>query len=111
MYDRRLVCPTCKREKFLNVLGFVNHCRIMHKIKFATHADAVLACGTVVNEADVPADDPSRLDTAMIYYPRSFTAPTQVRATFFCDSRSNNRSAVHTKRTRNGIRRRRSRLR
>jgi hypothetical protein len=94
MIDRRLVCPTCKREKFLNVLGFVNHCRIMHKIKFATHADAVLACGTVVNEADVPADDPSRLDTAMIYYPRSFTAPTQVRTTFFCASCSNNHSAT-----------------
>jgi hypothetical protein len=70
----RVICPTCKREKFLNVLGFVNHCRIMHKIKFATHADAVLACGTAVNEADVPADDASRHD--VIYYPRP--APAQV---------------------------------
>jgi len=61
----KLVCPSCHRSKFLNKLGFVNHCRIMHKLKFASHEDASLHCGVLVEEDSVPPDDPSRVERSL----------------------------------------------
>jgi len=74
----RLSCPTCKREQFLNLLGFVNHCRILHKVKFATQGDAILACGTTVSEDEVPADDPCRHESLALFSSRAIRATTQV---------------------------------
>lgn len=56
----KVSCPACKRDKFVNKLGFVNHCRIVHMIKFNTYEEAVLQCGTPVDPSLVPADDPCR---------------------------------------------------
>lgn len=56
----RLICPSCKRAEFLNMLGFVNHCRILHKVKFATWADAITHCGIPVDEEMIPPDHPAR---------------------------------------------------
>lgn len=56
----RLICPSCKRAEFSNVLGFTNHCRILHKVKFATWADAITHCGVPVDESVIPADHPCR---------------------------------------------------
>src|SRR5690348_16164196 len=36
----RLICPACKRSKFINKVGFVNHCRILHRLKFSSFEDA-----------------------------------------------------------------------
>lgn len=51
-------------------MGFVNHCRILHKLKFPTYEDAARHCGIPVvsfvdpieqkDESEVPKDDPSR---------------------------------------------------
>lgn len=48
IYYFRLSCPKCNRSKFINVQGFLNHCRNCHQIEFANHEDALLVCGTPV---------------------------------------------------------------
>ncbi len=52
----RLACPTCQRPNFHNKLGFVNHCRIQHNIKFSSYEDASLHCGVpvVLSIRDIP---------------------------------------------------------
>jgi len=56
----KMSCPTCKRDKFVNKLGFINHCRIVHQLKFNSYEEAVINCGTPVDPSLVPADDPCR---------------------------------------------------
>jgi hypothetical protein len=58
----RMECPSCRRDVFVNSLGFMNHCRIVHKLKFESYEQALSACGIVVDESAVPLDDPCRLD-------------------------------------------------
>ncbi|CAI2187663.1 14430_t:CDS:2 [Funneliformis geosporum] len=67
LYSRRndgtyvkLACPECHRSKFINVQGFLNHCRLSHKIEFPNHEEALLICGTPVNESIIPLDHPAR---------------------------------------------------
>jgi hypothetical protein len=62
----RVKCPVCGKERFQNKLGFVNHCRILHRLKFATWDDAALFCGVPVPETEVPLDDPSRLQPPIL---------------------------------------------
>ncbi|BFZ59864.1 hypothetical protein YB2330_000885 [Saitoella coloradoensis] len=56
----RLVCVDCGRGDFVNVQGFINHCRISHSREFASHDDAARICGIDVDENDVPANHPAR---------------------------------------------------
>src|SRR5690349_3760475 len=65
--QNRIICPSCKRDKFANQLGFVNHCRIVHKLKFSTYEDAAKHCGVHVDESEVPHDDPSRHDISLTH--------------------------------------------
>ncbi|GES84649.1 YEATS domain-containing protein 2-like [Rhizophagus clarus] len=67
LYSRRndgtyvkLACPECHRSKFINVQGFLNHCRLSHKIEFPNHEEALLICGTPVDENVIPLDHPAR---------------------------------------------------
>lgn len=60
----KVVCQDCNRELFGNHLGFLNHCRMVHYVKFASWDDAVELCGTPVDESEVPADDPSRTESS-----------------------------------------------
>ena len=60
----KVVCQDCGRELFGNHLGFLNHCRMVHYVKFASWDDAVELCGTPVDESEVPADDPSRTENS-----------------------------------------------
>lgn len=59
----QVVCPDCKRTMFGNHLGFLNHCRMVHSIKFTSWDDAVELCGHPVDESEVPADDPARTES------------------------------------------------
>ena len=45
---RRLQCPSCEKSNFLNSVGFMNHCRTLHKVKFSTFAEACHFCGVQV---------------------------------------------------------------
>ncbi|CAG8457423.1 16589_t:CDS:10 [Acaulospora morrowiae] len=56
----RLSCPQCNRAKFINVQGFLNHCRLSHKIEFPNHEEALLNCGTPVDESLIPPEHPAR---------------------------------------------------
>jgi hypothetical protein len=57
----RVTCPDCSRFDFSNVQGFINHCRIAHKIEYASHEDAVRQCGVKVDLAEFNSDESSRL--------------------------------------------------
>jgi transcription initiation factor IIF auxiliary subunit len=56
----QVVCPMCKKQPFSSELGFLNHMRIAHKIRFSTFADAVVHCGLLVDESVLPFDHPIR---------------------------------------------------
>ncbi|RIB08767.1 hypothetical protein C2G38_323175 [Gigaspora rosea] len=56
----RLACPKCHRSKFINVQGFLNHCRLSHRIEFPNHEEALLKCGTPVDESIIPPGHPAR---------------------------------------------------
>jgi hypothetical protein len=57
----RVTCPDCNRFDFSNVQGFINHCRIAHKIEYASHEDAVRHCGVQVDFAEFNSNESSRL--------------------------------------------------
>lgn len=57
----KLSCPNCGRGDFGNVQGFINHCRLSHKVEFSNHDDAIRSCGALVEEKEVPQDHPSRM--------------------------------------------------
>jgi len=64
----KLVCPECEQSEFSHKSGFLNHCRGSHKIKFSTHEDAAKKCGILVDEREVPLDDPSRKQQLSFFY-------------------------------------------
>ncbi|GAB7342152.1 hypothetical protein MBLNU457_g0414t1 [Dothideomycetes sp. NU457] len=41
----KLICIKCNRGGFSSVQGFLNHCRIAHKLEYKTHDAAALECG------------------------------------------------------------------
>ena len=56
----KLVCLDCRRDKFSNTQGFINHCRMAHKRNFANHDAAAMACGqsAQVDDAGTTKDAP-----------------------------------------------------
>ncbi|KAJ1981125.1 hypothetical protein H4R34_002201 [Dimargaris verticillata] len=59
----KVTCPTCHREKFNSLQGFLNHTRITHALEFASHEEAVRLCGAPVgnsNAADANLGQPAR---------------------------------------------------
>jgi ADA HAT complex component 1 len=50
----KLYCTQClpERSDFANVQGFLNHCRISHKLDFKSHEAAAIECGRVVEHHD-----------------------------------------------------------
>ncbi|ORX78620.1 hypothetical protein BCR32DRAFT_294951 [Anaeromyces robustus] len=59
----RIQCPKCFRCNFSNLQGFLNHCRISHKMEFPSHEEATRRCGIVVDESEVPINHPCRKKT------------------------------------------------
>eukprot|EP01135_Chromosphaera_perkinsii_P010331 Nk52_evm3s2118 gene=Nk52_evmTU3s2118 len=55
-----LKCPSCERSDFRNVLGFQNHCRIVHNLFFTNQLDMYETCGEIVEDCAsvVPPDYP-----------------------------------------------------
>lgn len=49
----KLVCPECHRDNFSSTQGFINHCRIAHKIEFKTHEEAAVASGQPIEIDEV----------------------------------------------------------
>eukprot|EP00741_Cyanophora_paradoxa_P009451 tig00000144_g9155.t1 len=53
----RLVCPVCKRDKFQNILGFVNHCRILHRLVFSSSEEAARTCTVAPGDRRPPVSN------------------------------------------------------
>ncbi|KAI0134767.1 hypothetical protein BJ170DRAFT_216314 [Xylariales sp. AK1849] len=48
----KLVCTKCHRDNFSSTQGFINHCRIAHKIEYKSHEEAAVACGHPIEAGD-----------------------------------------------------------
>lgn len=55
----KLVCNNCNRGDMSSIQGFLNHCRIAHKVVYDSHDAAAVDCGRVMDEdeiANLPAE-------------------------------------------------------
>ncbi|KAF2864156.1 hypothetical protein K470DRAFT_254486 [Piedraia hortae CBS 480.64] len=48
----KLMCNHCDRSNFSNIQGFLNHCRLAHKVDYKSHDAAAVDCGLVVDEGE-----------------------------------------------------------
>lgn len=46
----KLICNNCQRGDFSSVQGFLNHCRIAHKVDYKSHEAAATDCGRPLEE-------------------------------------------------------------
>ncbi|KAI5359999.1 Putative protein AHC1 [Septoria linicola] len=53
----KLICNNCQRGNFSSIQGFLNHCRIAHKVDYKSHDAAALDCGRLL-DADEKANMP-----------------------------------------------------
>ncbi|GAB7364871.1 hypothetical protein MBLNU230_g5662t1 [Neophaeotheca triangularis] len=49
----KLVCNNCHRFDFNSVQGFLNHCRIAHKVDYKSHEVAAVDCGSPLDEGEL----------------------------------------------------------
>lgn len=63
----KLVCTKCHRSDFSSVQGFLNHCRIAHKIDYKSHEAAAQDCGHLLedHEANLAANAPPPVGSAV----------------------------------------------
>jgi len=55
----KLMCNNCQRGDMNSIQGFLNHCRIAHKVDYKSHDQAAMDCGRLLDEAELanlPAD-------------------------------------------------------
>ncbi|KAK3710082.1 hypothetical protein LTR37_010513 [Vermiconidia calcicola] len=55
----KLICNNCLRGNFSSIQGFLNHCRIAHKVDYKSHDAAAIDCGRTLDEneaANLPAE-------------------------------------------------------
>ncbi|KAK5171350.1 uncharacterized protein LTR77_004494 [Saxophila tyrrhenica] len=72
----KLICNNCQRGNFSSIQGFLNHCRIAHKVDYKSHDAAAIDCGQPLDESEaatlppetqhtpVPKPPPSRAPAA-----------------------------------------------
>jgi len=46
----KLICNNCQRGNFSSIQGFLNHCRIAHKVDYKSHDAAAVDCGRPLEE-------------------------------------------------------------
>lgn len=54
----KLICNNCQRGNFSSVQGFLNHCRIAHKVDYKSHDAAALDCGRPLEKHEVSSLPP-----------------------------------------------------
>jgi ADA HAT complex component 1 len=55
----KLMCNNCQRGDMNSIQGFLNHCRIAHKVDYKSHDQAAMDCGRLLDDAEIanlPAD-------------------------------------------------------
>lgn len=58
----KLICNNCHRGNFSSIQGFLNHCRIAHKVDYKSHDAAAIDCGQLLDEneaANLPPETQS----------------------------------------------------
>eukprot|EP00158_Paraphelidium_tribonemae_P007263 Partr_v1_DN28171_c2_g1_i3_m55621 putative myeloid lymphoid or mixed-lineage leukemia (trithorax homolog, Drosophila) len=61
----RFQCPTCMRTDFNSRVGFINHVRESHGVRFNGIQDCVDQCGVAVADSEIPAHDPCRWEATV----------------------------------------------
>lgn len=49
----KLICNNCQRGDFSSVQGFLNHCRIAHKVDYKSHEAAASGCGRLLGDDEL----------------------------------------------------------
>ncbi|KAI6839062.1 hypothetical protein KC332_g4336 [Hortaea werneckii] len=49
----KLICNNCSRGNFSSIQGFLNHCRIAHKVDYKSHDAAAVDCGRLLEEHEL----------------------------------------------------------
>ncbi|EME44377.1 hypothetical protein DOTSEDRAFT_72017 [Dothistroma septosporum NZE10] len=49
----KLICKDCKRGNFSSIQGFLNHCRIAHKVDYKSHDMAAIDCGQLMDAQEL----------------------------------------------------------
>lgn len=57
----KLICNNCLRGNFSSIQGFLNHCRIAHKVDYKSHDAAALDCGRLLDEHEAANLSPEAL--------------------------------------------------
>ncbi|KAK4496576.1 hypothetical protein PRZ48_012556 [Zasmidium cellare] len=86
----KLICNDCKRGNFSSIQGFLNHCRIAHKVDYKSHDAAAIDCGQLLDEQEL-ASLPPEAHTASAPKP----APAPRASTSAATVKHSNSSFVH----------------
>lgn len=68
----KLVCNNCNRGNMSSIQGFLNHCRIAHKVIYESHDAAAKDCGRILDDqelANLPAETQSQPVTKPVSRP------------------------------------------
>ncbi|KAK4549805.1 hypothetical protein LTR36_005106 [Oleoguttula mirabilis] len=57
----KLICNNCLRGNFSSIQGFLNHCRIAHKVDYKSHDAAAVDCGRLLDEHEAASLSPEAL--------------------------------------------------
>lgn len=79
----KLICNNCNRSNFSSVQGFLNHCRIAHKVDYKSHEAAATDCGHALEDDEmylVPQSMP--VAAPVVKPPRSRAASTAFASLF-----------------------------
>jgi hypothetical protein len=58
----KLVCTDCGRGDMNSVQGFLNHCRLFHKVNYASHEHAAMYSGRVLTDAEIAKLSPETVN-------------------------------------------------
>ncbi|KAK6435957.1 hypothetical protein LTR95_007857 [Oleoguttula sp. CCFEE 5521] len=77
----KLVCNECNRGDMNSIQGFLNHCRIAHKVDYKSHDQAAVSCGRPMDDDEI-ASLPAETQATPVSKPttraaRMATAPMQ----------------------------------
>ncbi|EMC97661.1 hypothetical protein BAUCODRAFT_88692 [Baudoinia panamericana UAMH 10762] len=65
----KLICNNCLRGNFSSIQGFLNHCRIAHKVDYKSHDAAAVDCGRVLNEEEAANLPPEAQAAVTVHKP------------------------------------------
>ena len=58
----KLICNNCLRGNFSSIQGFLNHCRIAHKVDYKSHDMAAVDCGRPLDDLELANLAPETLN-------------------------------------------------